>query len=130
VLVVSAPDSPAAAAFLAAAVAWRLPLLLAFLMVWCPICVVVVLSLLESVSWETCLVAVARSKMFDIWFVVAPLRVMLTPPPNLMVAVGTVSSDPVARFCWYQERHGAGWPEDHPSTITSMLSISHNHTVG
>ena len=44
------------------------------------------------------------------------------PPANTMVAVGTVSSDPVLRLCVFRERHGAGCPEDRPSTITSMLS--------
>ena len=123
VLVVSAPDSPAAAAFLDAAIAWRLPLLLAFLMVCGTICAVVVLSLLESVSWETRLVAVTARWIFNIWFIVAWLSTMLSlPPANTMVAVGTVSSDPVVRFCWYRDRHGAGWLEAHPSTIPSMLS--------
>ena len=107
-LVVSAPDSPAAAAFLDAAIAWRLSLLLAFLMVCGTICVVVVLSLLESASWA-CLVAVTARQISDIWFIVAWLSTMLSlPPANTMVAVGTVSSDPVVRLCVFRTRHGTG----------------------
>jgi hypothetical protein len=122
VLVVSAPDSPAAAAFLDAAIAWCLSLLLAFLMVCGTICVVVVLSLLESASWA-CLVAVTARQISDIWFIVAWLSTMLSlPPANTMVAVGMVFVARLARLCVFRERQGAGWSEDRLSAITSMLS--------
>jgi hypothetical protein len=122
--VVSVPVSPAAAAFLDAAIAWRFPLLLAFLMVCGTIGAVVVLFLLESVSWETRLVAVTARWIFNIWIIVAWLSTMLSlPPANTMVAVGTVSSDLVMRLCVFRTRHGVGWSEDRLSAILDALYL-------